>query len=75
MTDHQLNALWTEITRTALPGARVIFRPAPQPTLLPGRVSDQILNRWTYEEEESLELGRQDRSSIYGGFHLYVFNG
>ena len=75
MTDHQLNALWTEITRTALPGARVIFRTAAEPTLLPGRVSDQILNRWTYEEEESLELGRQDRSSIYGGFHLYVFNG
>ncbi|QFS95817.1 hypothetical protein FIV06_00215 [Labrenzia sp. THAF191b] len=75
MTDHQLNALWTEITRTALPGARVIFRTAAEPTLLPGRVSDQILNRWTYEKEESLELGRQDRSSIYGGFHLYVFNG
>jgi S-adenosylmethionine-diacylglycerol 3-amino-3-carboxypropyl transferase len=75
MTDHQLNALWTEITRTARPGARVIFRTAAEPTLLPGRVADRILDRWTYEEEESLELGRQDRSSIYGGFHLYVYNG
>ena len=75
MTDHQLNALWSEITRTARPGARVIFRTAAEPTLLPGRVDDQILNRWIYEEGESLELGRQDRSSIYGGFHLYVFNG
>ena len=75
MTDHQLNALWAEITRTARPGARVIFRTAAEPTLLPGRVADRILDRWTYEEEESLELGRQDRSSIYGGFHLYVFNG
>ncbi len=75
MTDHQLNALWSEITRTARPGARVIFRTAAEPTLLPGRVADGILKRWTYEEAESRELGRQDRSSIYGGFHLYVFNG
>ncbi len=75
MTDQQLNAIWSEITRTARPGARVIFRTAAEPTLLPGRVADEILSRWTYEAEESLELGRQDRSSIYGGFHLYVFNG
>jgi len=75
MTDAQLNALWSEITRTARPGARVIFRTAAEPTLLPGRVADETLDRWTYEEEESLRLGRQDRSSIYGGFHLYVFNG
>jgi S-adenosylmethionine-diacylglycerol 3-amino-3-carboxypropyl transferase len=75
MTDDQLNALWSEITRTARPGARVIFRTAAEPTLLPGRVADDILDRWTYEEARSLELGRQDRSSIYGGFHLYVYNG
>lgn len=75
MTDVQLNALWSEITRTARPGARVIFRTAAEPTLLPGRVEDETLSRWTYEEEESLDLGRQDRSSIYGGFHLYVKNG
>ena len=39
MTDAQLNALWTEITRTARPGARVIFRTAAEPSLLPGRVA------------------------------------
>ncbi|WP_029063812.1 DUF3419 family protein [Labrenzia sp. DG1229] len=75
MTDFQLNSLWAEITRTARPGARVIFRTAAEPTLLPGRVANDILDQWSYEEGESLELGRQDRSSIYGGFHLYVFNG
>ena len=37
MTDAQLNALWAEITRTARPGARVIFRTAAEPSLLPGR--------------------------------------
>ncbi|TYC52755.1 DUF3419 family protein [Rhodobacterales bacterium] len=75
MTDQQLNALWSEMSRTARPGARVIFRTAAEPSLLPGRVADEILDRWTYEAEESLALGRQDRSSIYGGFHLYVFRG
>lgn len=75
MTDAQLNALWSEITRTARPGARVVFRTAAEPSLLPGRVADDILARWTYEEERSRTLGAADRSSIYGGFHLYRFNG
>lgn len=72
MTDTQLNDLWSEITRTARPGARVIFRSAAEPTPLPGRVRDDILDRWTYRQDESVAFGRQDRASIYGGFHLYV---
>ena len=75
MTDAQLNALWREITRTARPGARVIFRTAAEPTLLPGRVDDTILSRWTYEAERSQALDAEDRSAIYGGFHLYRLNG
>jgi S-adenosylmethionine-diacylglycerol 3-amino-3-carboxypropyl transferase len=75
MTDAQLNALWGEITRTARRGARVVFRTAAEPSLLPGRVGEHILGRWTYEEGRSAALNAQDRSSIYGGFHLYVFNG
>jgi S-adenosylmethionine-diacylglycerol 3-amino-3-carboxypropyl transferase len=72
MTDRQLNELWTEITRTAAPGARVIFRTAAEPSLLPGRVSDTLLDQWSYEAETSQELSARDRSAIYGGFHLYV---
>ena len=75
MTDAQLNALWAEITRTARPGARVVFRTAAEPTLLSGRVEAGILHRWTYDADRSLALTAEDRSSIYGGFHLYVFNG
>jgi S-adenosylmethionine-diacylglycerol 3-amino-3-carboxypropyl transferase len=75
MTDAQLNALWREITRTARVGARVIFRTAAAPTLLPGRVADDVLARWRYEAETSRELSARDRSAIYGGFHLYVFAG
>jgi len=72
MSDRQLNDLWREITRTARPGARVIFRTAAEPSLLPGRVDDAVLKQWRYEAERSRDLTARDRSAIYGGFHLYV---
>lgn len=71
MTDAQLNDVWRAITRAAAPGARVIFRTAGVSTILPGRVCDVILSRWTYLQERSLEIGARDRSAIYGGFHVY----
>jgi S-adenosylmethionine-diacylglycerol 3-amino-3-carboxypropyl transferase len=74
MTDQQLGALWTEIVRTARPGARVIFRTAGEETILPGRVADAILARFTYDREACRQLTAKDRSSIYGGFHRYVLN-
>lgn len=72
MSDRQLSELWAEITRTAAPGARVIFRTADEPTLLPGRVSEELLSAWRYQTAESARLTAEDRSAIYGGFHLYV---
>jgi S-adenosylmethionine-diacylglycerol 3-amino-3-carboxypropyl transferase len=72
MNDTELTALWVEITRTARPDARVIFRTAAAERLLPGRVPDDVLGAWRYEDELSQELTRQDRSSIYGAFHLYT---
>ncbi|WP_370321294.1 DUF3419 family protein [Oricola sp.] len=74
MTDRQLNDLWSQITRTAAPGARVIFRTAGVPSILPGRVDDAILGRWTYHAEKSAAWTRADRSAIYGGFHLYTLD-
>ena len=71
MTDAQLNDLWSAITHAAAPGARVIFRTAGEPTILPSRVVESVLSRWAYMKERSIELGVQDRSSIYGGFHIY----
>ena len=71
MTYQQLNELWAEITRTAAPGARVIFRTAAEPDLLPGRVAPEILDQWDYRADESRAFTLADRSSIYGGFHLY----
>lgn len=72
MNDADLTRLWREITRTARPGARVIFRTAAEPSLLPGRVPDDILGQWTYEADASRRFTAEDRSAIYGGFHLYV---
>lgn len=72
MDDEQLNALWAQITRTAKPGARVLFRTAGEPSILPGRVVDAVLDRWAYRAEASLDYTARDRSAIYGGVHLYV---
>ncbi len=71
MTDDQLNALWAEISRTARDDARVLFRTAAEPSLLPGRVHADILDRWDYAESESADYTKADRSAIYGGVHLY----
>jgi S-adenosylmethionine-diacylglycerol 3-amino-3-carboxypropyl transferase len=75
MSDAQLNALWCAIEHAARPGARIVFRTAAAASVLPGRIDDALLARLTYDSERSAELGAADRSSIYGGFHLYVFGG
>jgi S-adenosylmethionine-diacylglycerol 3-amino-3-carboxypropyl transferase len=71
MTDAQLNALWTAITRVAAAGSRVIFRTAGKHTILPGRVAKELLDHWSYQEQRSADLNLRDRSGIYGGFHIY----
>ena len=75
MNDATLSDLWTEITRVARPGARVIFRTAAEESVLPGRIPGAILARWSYDEAKCKDFTRRDRSSIYGGFHLYELKG
>lgn len=72
MDDATLTELWGELTRTARPGARVIFRTAGVETILPGRVPAAILDRWHYDVEASRKGTAEDRSAIYGAFHLYL---
>ncbi len=72
MTDVQLSALWAEITRTARPGARILFRTAGEPDIMPGRIPAALLSRWRYQADASHEYTAQDRSAIYGGVHLYL---
>ena len=74
MDDQQLNALWAEINRTATPTARVIFRTAGEDNILLNRLNTENLCGWTYRQEISQALHLEDRSAIYGGFHLMVRN-
>jgi S-adenosylmethionine-diacylglycerol 3-amino-3-carboxypropyl transferase len=73
MTPEVNTALWEQIDRVAdNRDARVIFRTAGADSPLPRKLPPALLAPWTYREEESLALHAQDRSSIYGGFHLYA---
>ncbi|MEO5336531.1 MAG: DUF3419 family protein [Magnetospirillum sp. WYHS-4] len=72
MTPAQMTALWREIGRTARPGARAIFRTAGSASPLEAALPAEVLAPWHYEDGLSKALFAQDRSAIYGGFHLYV---
>jgi S-adenosylmethionine-diacylglycerol 3-amino-3-carboxypropyl transferase len=72
MNDRQINALWRAIGHAAAPGARVIFRTAGKGSPLETRLAENLRAQWHYEEEFSRQFTREDRSAIYGGFHLYV---
>lgn len=75
MSDAQLNTLWEEITRTAAPGARVLFRTGGSADILPGRLRQDTLSRWRYDADASVRAFKNDRSAIYGGVHLYRLGG
>jgi S-adenosylmethionine-diacylglycerol 3-amino-3-carboxypropyl transferase len=73
MTPEINTQLWQQIDRVAdSRDARVIFRTAGLDSPLPRKLPPALLAPWTYREEESLALHARDRSSIYGGFHLYA---
>lgn len=67
-----INELWTHVARVGKPGTRVIFRTAGENSPIETALDPAIRRRFTYEQEQSRTLFRQDRSAIYGGFHLYT---
>ncbi len=72
MTPETLAALWREIDRTAdTRDARVIFRTAGDDSPLPRKLPADLLAPWQYLDAESRAFHGRDRSSIYGGFHVY----
>jgi len=72
MTPDVLAALWQEIDRTAdNRDARVIFRTAGEDSPLPRKLPAELLAPWQYLEADSRAFHARDRSSIYGGFHVY----
>ena len=72
MNEEQITALWEQITRTAAPGARVIFRTAGPDSPLERKLPAKVLESWVYEPENAQAYFDKDRSSIYGGFHIYT---
>lgn len=72
MDRRQLNELWTAIAERGEPGSRIIFRTAGSASPLDARLDQDLLSLFSYEKEYSQELFKQDRASIYGGFHLYI---
>ena len=72
MNAAQLNGLWAEVMRTAAPGARVIFRTAGIDSPLTNTLPKEILEKWDYDADEGKDMVKRDRSSIYGGFHVYT---
>lgn len=63
--------LWSAIAEKAEPGSRVIFRTAGSSSPVETSLPEDLRSRFVYEKELSQNLFEQDRSSIYGGFHLY----
>jgi S-adenosylmethionine-diacylglycerol 3-amino-3-carboxypropyl transferase len=72
MDEAALNELWGEIDRTAKDGAKVIFRTAGAADILEGVLADEITSRWSSDKELGATLTKEDRSAIYGGFHIYT---
>jgi S-adenosylmethionine-diacylglycerol 3-amino-3-carboxypropyl transferase len=71
MSDDVLCQLWTEIARVGKPGTRIIFRTATAESPLEAALPAELLAQFVYEGERSAQGFQQDRSAIYGGFHLY----
>ena len=71
MPPHVIAELWSEIARVGGHDTRVIFRTAGERSPIDKALPSDLLQRFTYREERARELHRQDRSAIYGMFHLY----
>lgn len=74
MDAETMTELWSAIAEKAEPGSRIIFRTAGAESPLPANLPPDLLVRFRYEQETSERLFKEDRASIYGGFHLYILN-
>jgi len=66
-----IDELWTEIAKVGAAGTRVIFRTAGELSPIEKALSPATMNRFRCRADEARPLHEQDRSSIYGMFHLY----
>ena len=71
MTPSQLDDLWRQVKRVGKPGTRVIFRSAGADSPIESMLSENVRKEFIYEPELSKKYYDEDRSAVYGGFHLY----
>ncbi len=74
MNAETMTELWSAIAEKGEPGSRIIFRTAGAGSPIESNLPPSLRGRFKYEKDLSEELFKQDRASIYGGFHLYVLN-
>jgi S-adenosylmethionine-diacylglycerol 3-amino-3-carboxypropyl transferase len=67
-----MTELWQAIADQSESGARIIFRTAGAVSPIETNLPKTLREKFIYEEDLSKELFKQDRASIYGGFHLYI---
>lgn len=72
MDKKALNELWAAIAAKAEKGSRIIFRTAGKISPIEQLLEENLSGKFKYEKDFSAELFKQDRSAIYGGFHLYI---
>jgi S-adenosylmethionine-diacylglycerol 3-amino-3-carboxypropyl transferase len=72
MNTEMMTDLWQAIAHRSEAGTRIIFRTAGASSPIETNLPKSLRERFVYEEELSKELFKQDRASIYGGFHLYI---
>jgi S-adenosylmethionine-diacylglycerol 3-amino-3-carboxypropyl transferase len=72
MNADALTELWSAIAEKAEPNSRIIFRTAGAESPIETRLPQTLRENFMYERDASDRLFKQDRASIYGGFHLYI---
>jgi S-adenosylmethionine-diacylglycerol 3-amino-3-carboxypropyl transferase len=74
MDKRQLTELWEQVSRTAAPEAKVVFRTGGSESPLEKMLPPQLLSAWHTDTAHNRRLYASDRSAIYGGMHLYIKN-
>jgi S-adenosylmethionine-diacylglycerol 3-amino-3-carboxypropyl transferase len=72
MNSEAITELWQAIAQKAESGSRIIFRTAGAASPIEKNLPTDLHSKFNYQKEFSQELFKQDRASIYGGFHLYI---
>ncbi|MGI8849472.1 MAG: DUF3419 family protein [Pyrinomonadaceae bacterium] len=73
MNADAMTQLWQAIADKAERESRIIFRTAGANSPIEKNLPKNLRVKFDYQKSFSAELFKQDRASIYGGFHLYIF--